>query len=371
MDIRQLRTFAILAETGSLGKAADRLRVAQPALSRQIRLLEEDIGLPLFNRHSRGMQITEAGQELLARVTGLLRQFDQALKEVRELRTAVSGQVAIGMIPSVSSIVGGRLAQRVATELPGVSLRLVDGYARHLMEWLHGDELDAILTYGPGANIHCQAFELLIEEMVLVGPADSELAGWSPMPFENVAHYPLVLPSRPHGLRAVVDEAAAKAGIALNVRLEADTYSVLKEFAISGSGFTILPASSVEREAREGLVGTASLAKPKLTRQLVLASPLGSVETRATRSVLTILKEEICTLIETGRWRAAPMGDLRQLMNARSKCEPVDIVLPVKPVPTLPNPALLNPARRVFAPDESRAGLATRSLQLAAGSVSR
>src|SRR5437764_1072351 len=248
MDIRQLRTFATLAETGSLGKTADRLRVAQPALSRQIRLLEEDIGLPLFNRHSRGMQITEAGKELLVRVSGLIRQLDQALKEVRELKTAVSGAVAIGLIPSVSSILGGRLGQRVATELPGVSLRLVDGYARHLMEWLHDGELDAIVTYGPGANIHCQTFELLVEEMLLVGSSTSGLAAQSPIPFDAVANYPLVLPSRPNGLRAIADEAAAKAGITLNVRLEADTYSVLKEFAVSGSGFTILPASSVDKE---------------------------------------------------------------------------------------------------------------------------
>lgn len=329
MDIRQLRTFAILAETGSLGKAADRLRIAQPALSRQIRLLEEDIGLPLFNRHSRGMQITETGKELLARVSGLIRQFDQALKEVRELRTAVSGNVAIGLIPSVSSILGSRLAQRVATELPSVSLRLVDGYARHLMEWLHGGELDAIVTYGPGTNFHCEAFELLVEEMLLVGPRDSDLATLSPIPFEAVANYPLVLPSRPHGLRALADEAAAKAGITLNVRLEADTYSVLKEFAASGAGFTILPASSVEREKREGLVSVASLAKPRLTRQLVLASPLGSVETRATRAVRTIVKEEICTLIETGRWQAAPMGDLRRLMSHGSTCGKPAAVLPV------------------------------------------
>jgi DNA-binding transcriptional LysR family regulator len=329
MDIRQLRTFAILAETGSLGKAADRLRIAQPALSRQIRLLEEDIGLPLFNRHSRGMQITETGKQLLSRVSGLIRQFDQALKEVRELRTAVSGNVAIGLIPSVSSILGGRLAQRVATELPGVSLRLVDGYARHLMEWLHSGELDAIMTYGPGANFHCQIFELLVEEMLLVGPRDSNLAALSPIPFEAVASYPLVLPSRPHGLRALADEAAAKAGITLNVRLEADTYSVLKEFTASGAGFTILPAASVERETREGLVSAASLAKPRLTRQLVLASPLGSVETRATRAVLTIVKEEICTLIETRRWQAAPMGDLRRLMSHGSTCGKPAAVLPV------------------------------------------
>jgi LysR family transcriptional regulator, nitrogen assimilation regulatory protein len=312
MDIRQLRTFAVLAETGSLGKAADRLRVAQPALSRQIRLLEDDIGIPLFSRHSRGMQITEAGQELLSRTSGLLRQLDQAFKEVRELRTAVSGHVAIGLVPSASSILAGRLAQRIAAELPGVSFRVVEGYSGHLMQWLQNCELDAIVTYGPGASIHCQTFELLVEEMLLVGPPSSNLAALSPLPFGAVAGYPLVLPSNPHGLRVVAGEAAAKAGIALNLRLEADTFSVLKEFAASGAGFTILPASAVEREIREGVVSAAALAKPKVTRQLVLASPLGSIETRAIKAVLTMLKEEIGTLIETGRWPAAAMGDLRR-----------------------------------------------------------
>lgn len=319
MDIRQLRTFAVLAETGSLGKAADRLRVAQPALSRQIRLLEEDIGLPLFDRHSRGMQITDAGKALLARVCGPIRQLDQAFKEVRELRTAVCGTVAIGLIPSVSAILAGRLAPRIAAELPGVSCRIVEGFAGHLMEWLQGDELDAILTYGPGASIHCQSFELLVEDMLLVGAGDSDLAALSPLPFDAVGRYPLVLPSRPHGLRAVADEAAAKAGISLNIRLEADTYSVLKQFAIGGAGFTILPASSVEAEIRAGLVSAASLTKPRVSRQLVLASPLGAIETRATRAVFTVLKEEIGALIEAGRWQAAPMGDLRRHMNGGLK----------------------------------------------------
>ena len=188
------------------------------------------------------------------------------------------------------------------------------------MEWLHGGELDAIVTYGPGANIHCQAFELLVEEMVLVGPGDSDLAGRSPIPFDAVAGYPLVLPSRPHGLRAVVDEAAAKAGISLNVRLEADTY--LGPEGIRDQRLGLHHSSGIV--GRKGEHARAWSAWPRLrnrrlTRQLVLASPLGSVETRATRSVLTILKEEICTLIETGQWQASPMGDLWRLINDRVK----------------------------------------------------
>ena len=188
----------------------------------------------------------------------------------------------------------------------------------------------------------------------LVGPISSDLARLSPIAFDIVAQYPLVLPSRPHGLRAIADEAAAKAGIRLNVRLEADTYSVLKEFAISGSGFTILPASSVERETREGLVSAASLAKPRLTRQLVLASPPGSIETRAIRAVLTVLKEEIGVLIETGRWQAAPMGDLRRFMGKGSKSIPMDTVRPAAPANCLSRP-LAGPDRNACQMDREPA----------------
>ena len=319
MDIRQLRTFICLAETGSLSKAADLLRIAQPALTRQIKLLEADVGLSLFHRHSRGMQITDAGKVLLVRVSGLVRQLDQAWKDVREIGSTVSGTVAIGLVPSVSNILAGRLARRVATELPGISFRIVEGYARHLVEWLHRGEIDATITYGPGTNIHSQTFELLLEDLLLVGPIDSELDARTPVTVADLARLPLVLPSRPHGLRAVVEAAAAKTGITLNVRIEADTFLVLKDFVISQLGYTILPASALGCEAQQGQLKTAPLANPKVTRQLVIATPHGSIESRATGAVLDLVKDEVCALIRSGEWRALPMGDLLRLMNGSQR----------------------------------------------------
>src|SRR5689334_4719204 len=105
MELRQLRSILVIAETGSLNAAARRLRVAQPALSRQIRLLESELGTALFVRHARGMALTEAGELLVERSRRGLREIDQARSDVSALAGQVTGQVAIGLLPSVSELI--------------------------------------------------------------------------------------------------------------------------------------------------------------------------------------------------------------------------------------------------------------------------
>ena len=143
MDIKQLRTFIRVAEVGSLSQASDRLRLAQPALSRQIKMLENEIGVPLFVRHGRGMKLTEAGRQLLESVGAPLRQLEQSFDELRSSAKRIEGRVSLGMTPTISFILAGRLAKRVAKELPGVSLRIVEGYGGYLVEWLQRNEIDA------------------------------------------------------------------------------------------------------------------------------------------------------------------------------------------------------------------------------------
>src|SRR5687767_12483832 len=111
MELRQLRTFLVVAETGSLSRAAGRLRIAQPALSRQIRMLEEEVGTELFQRHARGMALSEAGEVLIAHARGALRELDQAKSDLSALAGQVSGKVAIGLLPSVSDLMTGAFAR--------------------------------------------------------------------------------------------------------------------------------------------------------------------------------------------------------------------------------------------------------------------
>lgn len=304
MDLKQLRSFREIAEAGSLSRAADRLRLAQPALSRQIRLLEAEAGLPLFVRHGRGMALTEAGRELLARISGPMRQLEGAFAEVRALAGTVAGDVAFGMMPTVAAVLAGPLARRVAERHPEVSLRIVEGYTGHLIEWVQRGATDATLLYGPATDLHLPVRELFVESLVLAGPPGSRLSPETPVSLAATAHLPLVLPSRPHGLRAIVDAAAARARVTLNLRHEADSFLVLKELVACGLGFAILPRSAIRREEQEGRMEVAPLIRPVIRRHVVLALPPDRAPGRATEAVLALLAEEIAARAREGDWRA-------------------------------------------------------------------
>ena len=306
MELKQLRTFIMVAESGSLSRASDRLRLAQPALSRQIKLLEDEIGFELFVRSGRGMQLTEHGEALLGRVTGLVQQLDNSVEDVRSLATETTGHVVLGCIPTASHVVAGRIAIRVARELPLVSLRIVEGYAGHLIDWLHRGEVDVAVLYGPASDLHLRMSDVMFEELVLVSPADQSPDA-DELPVSALTELNLVLPSRPHGLRLVVEAAAAKAGIAINVKYEADSYRVLKEIVAAGLGHTILPLSAFYREQEDGLYRITRLNKPRISRHLVMALPASRIDTKATSAVRALVQEEILRMVESGEWRTIPV----------------------------------------------------------------
>ena len=308
MDLRRLRSFREVAEAGSLSRASDRLRLAQPALSRQVALLEAEIGLPLFTRHGRGMTLTEAGEVLLARVAGPMRQLEQAVEEVRALSGTVAGQVALGMMPTVAAVLAGSLARRVAERHAAVSLRIVEGYTGHLVEWVKRGATDATLLYGPSADLHLPVEPHFVEELVLAGPPGDALLRDGAVSLSALADRPLVLPSRPHGLRAVVEAAAARAGVRLEIRHEADSFAVLKDLVEAGLGLSLIPRSSIAREVRDGRIAIAALRRPGVRREVALATPPGRAPGRATRAVLDLLRAEVAARAAAGDWHVLAGG---------------------------------------------------------------
>lgn len=302
MDLKQLRTFIMVAESGSLSSASDRLRLAQPALSRQVKMLEEEIGCELFVRSGRGMHLTEHGSALLAGVAGLIKQLDNSIEDVRSLATEPNGHVVLGCIPTASHIVAGRIAVRVATELPKVSLRIVEGYAGHLIDWLHRGEIDLAVLYGASSDLHLRVTDIMFEELVLVSPTDMG-PKCDELPVSALGDLNLVLPSRPHGLRLVVEAAAAKAGTTIDVRYEADSFSVLKDIVAAGLGHTILPLSAFYREPRMELFCTTRLVQPRVSRHLVMALPSSRRDTKATAAVRGLVNDEIVRMVSSGEWR--------------------------------------------------------------------
>ena len=316
MDFKRLFSFVRIAELGSLSRVADRMRIGQPALSRQLRLLEEELGVELFARHRRGMVLTEEGEELRSRVAGPLREIMQAVEDVRSLSQQLGGHIAFGLTPTIGNILAGPLTRRMATETPNVSLRIVEGYDAHLIDWLHRREIDAALLYGPASDYQMTAEELLVEDLLLVGSSDSTLDPNTPVPVSSLADLPLVLPSHPNRLRVLVDNAAAKAGVRFNIRFQADSFSLMKNLVSAGLGYTVLPLSALNQSAVGGHLKYAPLKSPRVTRQLVFATLPGRTPSRASRVLRQTVRREISRLVIDGSWPAHLMFDLKDDGNS-------------------------------------------------------
>jgi DNA-binding transcriptional LysR family regulator len=295
MDFKRLGYFAQVAELGSLSKTASKIGIAQPSLSRQMRILEEELGVSLFTRAARGMMLTEAGDVLYSRIAGPLREIGHAIYEVRSLPTEAGGSVVFGMPPTMIQVLAGSLARRMATFAPRVTLRLVDAYSGHLQDWLERGELDAAILYGPtpaGLN----ATKLLEDELVLVGAANSPLAAEGSIECRRLQDLPLILSSPAHGLRLLIEAAAAKARIKLNIHTQTDSYQLLKELVESGIGYTILPYCAVTREAAAGRLAFVRIGKPTITRQLFLAMSPSAQAPQAVLQVEKLVREEVGAL---------------------------------------------------------------------------
>ena len=302
MDLRQLRTFSCVAELGSLSKASDTLRVAQPALSRQIKLLEHELRAELFTRNGRGMVLTDAGRLLLARTAGIVRQIDQVRDEIQSAGGPPSGRVVLGLVPTVSCVISARLARRTVDRYPGISLCIVESYSGHLMEWLHRGEMDLALIYGPSSDLHLTVQSLGRDTIVAVGPRGSGLAQKKQVDIGWLLRQRLVLPSHSHGLRALIEHAAAKKKLKLDVKLEADSFRVLTSLVEEGLGYTLLPPSSVRNEVAAGRLETAAIAKPAPMRELTLASPIDHPGSTAITLITELIRDELSACREDGLW---------------------------------------------------------------------
>jgi len=301
MDFKRLGYFAQVAELGSLLRTSVKLGITQPSLSRQMRLLEEELGVTLFRRGARGMTLTEPGEMLYRRISGPLRDIGRALYEVRALPSDMGGTVSLGMPPTMVQLLAGRLARRVANSTPNVSLRIVDSYSGHLLQWIKDGELDAAILYGPTpAGIN--AAKLVEDELMVVGPAKSLLAREGVIDFKRLTELPLILPSPTHGLRILVETAAERARIKLSVKIQADSYQLMRELVEAGLGYTMLPHCAFTREAAVGQLTYAHIRKPVVTRQLYLALRPGAEFPRAVLRVDSFVREEVAGLITDGDW---------------------------------------------------------------------
>lgn len=303
MDISQLKTLIHVAELGSLSKASERLNVVQPALSRQIRLLEKELGAYLFDRHGRGMVITETGREVLEHAARIMGELD-AIRAVTATRTeALSGLVTIGTPPTVAEIVTVPLATLIRDAHPGLSLRFASAYSGYLLDWLRDGDLDFMLSYmSPEPLRTLRVTPVMIEDLLLVGPGSDGLTLDKAVDFASLADRDLVLPSPRHGLRVIVEESARRAGIEIRTVVEADSFRAMVDLVAGGFGSTVLPLAPIYPAVEAGVLSVAPLRDPAPARELVIAYPSDRAVSPAARFLGEAVTDLAADLVARGIW---------------------------------------------------------------------
>lgn len=302
MDFKQLRAFLTVSDTGNVTRAAELLNLVQPAVSRQLRLLEEDVGAELFERERHGMVLTEAGRSLIGYARRAMLELDRARAEIGSSSNGISGLVTVGLLPSTCDLLAGPLVTAVAEAHPGIRMRIAAGYAGTLAQWLDTGEVDAALLYGVERSPNIQTKPLIEEALWVVGPPSAKLRQSRPVPLASLAGKPMVLPSAPHGIRTLVEHACAVSRVELTIAAETNAMSVQRSLAIDGHGWTILPVIAVADDLARKLVSAAPLSDPKITRTIVLGLPGNRVVSQPVRRTVDLLVECAKHAVERGAW---------------------------------------------------------------------
>lgn len=302
MELRQLRYFLQVADLKSFSRAALAVRLAQPALSRQIRKLEEEVGAPLFYRDGRGAILTEIGKTYYERVKGILHQLEQAQIEVQSAKDMPTGEVVLGVPPQLGPVFIAQLIRLFRARYPTARIRVAEGFSFQIADWLQSGRVDLGFVYEPQAYHHL-ATEMMVEEaLYLVGPAGSQETAGPSCAFAALVGLPLIMPDLPSTLRARVEGVAAQAGLTVRFEIEVDSLPAIKQLVMDRAGFAIMPFAAVGDEVRRGLLSAALITDPPIARPLGLAVPVRGRFSLATQKLIALIDEEVRELMANGTW---------------------------------------------------------------------
>ncbi len=300
MDLRQLKYFVAIAEHENFSRAAQQLYVAQSALSRRMRELEDELGVRLFDRHLRGAALTPEGRTLLERARYLLRSFDQLHADLSEQGTQPHGPVSVGMTPNFATVAGAALAHQVRGRFPGAQLRIVEAFSPELRDLLRAGAIDMAVVSGTApAPANTLAMEPLFEDrLCLIGLAADPVMARTDIGVQQLKGLPLILTGMSSaGIRNEVEALASRRRVALNVVVEAGSIGLATQMIRLGMGYTVYVAAGVAHEP-----DIAAVPINGLWLQRSLAWPLERPMSRLAGEVLAMVRAHLLGLVAEGRW---------------------------------------------------------------------
>lgn len=297
MDLTRLRYFAAVAETGSFSRAAAALHLTQPSLSRQVKLLEAELGQALLERHGRGVVPTEAGTALLAHARSIFDLAERARSDMLERQQNPRGRLTIGLPPRVALVITADLVERFHARYPQAGITIVEDLSLRLREWLIGGRADLAIVFDPPPSPRVQEETLLREPLVLVSrrPLPDKLR------LADVVQHRLVMPSAPHALRRVLEEHTAPRGHSLDVLAEVDSVQTVLSLVARGVADAVLPASAPRHWVHGTPLHVGAIQAPVIRNRLVLATPAARPATRLGRFGAQVLRELVAKHFATRR----------------------------------------------------------------------
>ncbi len=303
MDLKQLQVFAEVATAGSLSKAAVSLSVSQPLITRHVRALEDELGIELFFRNGRGVSLTEAGRLLKQHADDILNALSRARSEMGAFQANPTGKLVVGVPPSVGTVLTVPLVKKIKNEYPHIALRVIEGFSGHVFEWLLNGRIDAAVLYGSPNHPSVLTEPLVEDELFLLGPAPYPVEmPRGRLPLEWFARLPMILPSRPHGLRRLLDTVLADHAVEPRIELELEAMPSALLLVEEGAGFTVLPYASVHHLVEQGRISCWSF-DPPVTRTLLLATSNQRPMSTTMRAMLRTVRKEVRDIISTQPWR--------------------------------------------------------------------
>jgi len=287
MDLTRLRYFVAVVEAGSFSQAAAALHMSQPALSRQVLLLEEEVGQRLLVRTGRGAEANEAGLALLAHARGIFELAERAALDMRERQASPRGRVTIGLPPRVAHVVTADLVERFRAQYPEAVVTVIEGLSIRLREWLIAGKLDVAILFDPPPSPQMQEDTLAREPLIVIGP--------QPLPrrmkLADVAALPLVMPREPNALRQLLEKETRPRGLPLQIVAEVDSVQTVLSLVARGVSHTVLPASATRLWSYPLPLHVAALHAPVIRNRVVLAVPRARPATRPSRLAVELLRE--------------------------------------------------------------------------------
>ncbi|USX53942.1 LysR family transcriptional regulator [Lentzea sp. HUAS12] len=305
MDFKQLKALVTVVEVGSVTRAAELLHLVQPAVTRQIRALEQELGVPLFERTRQGMRPTAAGVSLAERARRALTEIERARAELAPTPGVVTGIVTVGLLESAADLLTEPLVTAIARDHPGIELRLLTAYSGHLQQWLDDGDLDLSLLYNLTSTPSLNVTPLVHEQLWAVAPPSAALTGDRPASLAEVAEHPIVMPSSGHALRSLIETAARTAGVGLTISVQTNSMHLQKSLVRGGHGWTVLPGVGIAADVANGVLSAAPLCEPEVRRSIVLGMPRAGRIATAVEVVARELVRQIHEAVRSGRWPSA------------------------------------------------------------------